>query len=74
MPFSQHQVDPVHIEVMRSAFEKVCEALKLRCDKDDPMTDVIVGKIVALAKAGEHDADKLAAHVLTGFEGRTDAA
>jgi hypothetical protein len=42
-------------------------------ERDIP-TDVIVGKIVALAKAGEHDADQLAAHVLTGFEGRTDAA
>ena len=51
MPFSQYQIDPAHIEAMRSAFKKVCEALMLRCDKDDPMTDVVVSKIVALAKA-----------------------
>jgi hypothetical protein len=31
---------------------------------DDPMTEVVVDKIVALAKAGEHDADRLAEHVL----------
>jgi hypothetical protein len=28
------------------------------------MTEVVVNKIVALAKAGEHDADRLAEHVL----------
>jgi hypothetical protein len=28
------------------------------------MTEIIVAKIVALAKAGEHDADRLAARVL----------
>jgi hypothetical protein len=28
------------------------------------MTEVIVNKIVALAKAGEHDADRLTEHVL----------
>jgi hypothetical protein len=74
MPFSQYQIDPAHIEAMRSAFKKVCEALMLRCDKDDPMTEVIVAKIVTLAKTGEHDADRLAAYVLADLEGRTDAA
>jgi hypothetical protein len=64
MPFSKHHVDPAHMEVMRTASNKVCDALLLKCDKDDPMTDVIVTKIVALAKAGEHDADRLAARVL----------
>jgi hypothetical protein len=49
---------------MRTAFRKVCDALWLKCDKDDPMTEVIVTKIVALAKAGEHDADRLTARVL----------
>jgi hypothetical protein len=28
------------------------------------MTEVVVNKIVALAKAGEHDAERLAEHVL----------
>jgi hypothetical protein len=64
MPFSHHHIDPAHIEAMRTAFKKVCGALQLKCDKDDPMTEVIVNKIVALAKAGEHDADRLAASVL----------
>jgi hypothetical protein len=36
----------------------------LRCDRDDPMTEVIAEKIVALAKAGEHDAERLVELVL----------
>ncbi len=74
MPFSKYHVDPAHIEAMRSAFNKVCETLMLRCDKDDPLTEVIVAKMVALAKAGEHDAERLAAHVLADLEARTNAA
>ena len=49
---------------MRTAFDRVCDALLLNGDVDDPMTEVVVNKIVALAKAGEHDADRLAEHVL----------
>jgi hypothetical protein len=65
MPFSQHQaVDPALMVEMRTAFQKVCEALLLKGDRDDPMTDIIVNKIVAAAKAGEHDGDRLAAGVL----------
>jgi hypothetical protein len=64
MPFGKHQVDPLHIEAMRSAFKHVCDALLLRCDVDDPMTEIIASKIVALAKAGEHDANRLAELVL----------
>jgi hypothetical protein len=49
---------------MRSAFDKVCDALLLNGDVDDPITEVVVNKIVALVKAGEHDADRLAEHIL----------
>jgi transposase len=61
MPFSKHQIDPAHIEAMRSAFQKACDALLLKCDVDDPMTEIIVNKIVALAKAGEPLRDPAAA-------------
>jgi hypothetical protein len=40
------------------------EALLLKCDKEDPMTEVIVSKIVTAAKTGEHDTDRLAVLVL----------
>jgi hypothetical protein len=65
MPFSNHYIiEPEHVEVMRSAFGKVCDALLLRCDVDDPMMKIIVNKIVAHATSGEHDAECLAEKVL----------
>jgi hypothetical protein len=64
MPFSKYDIDPHHIEAMRAAFYRVCDALLLKGEVDDPMTGVIVGKIVALTKAGEYNADRLAEHVL----------
>jgi hypothetical protein len=62
MPFSKY-IEHEHIEAMRAAFHKVCDALLLNGDVDDPVIEVLVNKIVALA-AGEHDADRLAEHVL----------
>src|SRR5580658_3144857 len=47
MPFGKHHIDPAQIEAMRSAFHKVRDALMLRSDGDDPMTEIIVTKIVA---------------------------
>jgi hypothetical protein len=45
MPFSKYMKHE-HIEAMRAAFYKVL----LNGDVDDPMTEVVVNKIVALAK------------------------
>jgi hypothetical protein len=67
MPFSKYYIGPEHIESMRSAFYKVCDALLLTGDVEDQMTEIIVDKIVALGKAGEHDADRLAELVLNDF-------
>ena len=64
MPFSKHHIDPAQLEAIRTAFHKVCDVLQLKRDADDPMTEIIVTKIVALAMAGEHDADRLASCVL----------
>jgi hypothetical protein len=64
MPFSKYDIDPQHIETMRAAFHRVCDVLLLKCDRDDPMTEVIADKVFALAKAGEHDADRLVELVL----------
>ena len=67
MPFTKHHIDPAHIEAMRSAFHMVCDALLLKGNVDDQMTEIIVTKIVALAKAGEHDAERLAELVLNNL-------
>jgi hypothetical protein len=56
--------DPAHIEAMRSAFQKVCEALQLNCGVDDRTTDLVVMKIVEIAKDGECDPDLVCKRVL----------
>ena len=53
MPFSKHVIRPEHIEAMRLAFQKVCEALELECKPGEPMTELVVTKIIEHAKAGE---------------------
>ena len=63
-PNQGYDVDPAHIEATRTAFHIVCDSLQLECDVGDPMTEIIVTKIIALAKAGEHDADRLVELVL----------
>jgi hypothetical protein len=64
MPFRNYSVSPDLMEAMRAAFYRVCEVLQLSCDVEDPLTEVVVTKIVGLAKAGERDPDILCGKVL----------
>jgi hypothetical protein len=59
MPFSKVIVDPSHLPAMRAAFDRVCQVLGLRCEADDPITDLVVMFIVGHAQAGELDPDRL---------------
>jgi hypothetical protein len=59
MPFSKIMIDPSHLPAMKAAFEKICHALGLRCEADDPLTDLVVMFIVGHAQAGELDPDRL---------------
>jgi hypothetical protein len=70
MPFSKYDVPPAQIEAMRAAFNRVCDALQLNCGVEDPMTEIVVLKIVELAKAGEVDPGRLCAAVLADLETR----
>jgi len=64
MPFSNHTVESGLMEAMRAAFHRVCDVLQLSCDREDPLTEIIVTKIVELAKAGESDPEMLCFGVL----------
>jgi hypothetical protein len=69
MPFSRYKTaDPDLMESMRTAFQWVCKALQLNCDLEDRITEVIVTKIVELAKAGERDPEILYGKVLADLE------
>jgi hypothetical protein len=64
MSFPEFVVDPRQMNAMHLVFDRVCADLQLRCDIDDPLTELIVEKIVALATAGEIDPDRLYQFVL----------
>jgi hypothetical protein len=56
------------MEAMRAAFYRVCDVLQLSCDREDPLTEVVVTKIVELAKAGERDPEILCSKVLADLQ------
>jgi hypothetical protein len=59
MPFSNLTIDPSHLPAMRAAFNRVCDILGLRCEADDPFTEMVVMFIVAHVQAGELDPERL---------------
>jgi hypothetical protein len=68
MPLSGYDTDSDLMEAMRAAFHRICDVLQLSCDREDPLTEVVVTKIVELAKAGERDPDKLCFAVLAELD------
>jgi hypothetical protein len=67
MPVASREVLLPSNEAMRRAFQKVCRVLRINGDVNDPMTELIVTKIVGLAKAGDNDADRLCSKVLASM-------
>jgi hypothetical protein len=74
MPFSKYDIDPEYIEAMRAAFHRVCDVLQLDGDREDPMTEIVVTKIVELAKAGELDPEQLCIGTLAALAASERAA
>jgi hypothetical protein len=70
MPFSNYSVDSDLMEAMRAAFHRVCDILQLSFDRDDRLTEIVITKIVELAKAGERDPEILCGHVLAELDDR----
>jgi hypothetical protein len=61
-----YKPDPETKRVMGVAFEMARAALRL-ADRDDPVIAVLAERIIALAKAGEHNPDLLCEAVLKEF-------
>ena len=74
MPFSKYDIDPEHIEVMRAAFHRVCDVLRLDCGSEDPTTEIVVMKIVEFAKTGELDPERLCIDTLAALAASEQAA
>jgi hypothetical protein len=61
------EFEPEVLASMGIAFAAACEALGL-ADKTDKATELVAGRIIALARGGEHDAERLTAAVLEAFQ------
>jgi hypothetical protein len=61
-----HKFDPETIRVMGLAFEMALIALRL-ADRADLANEVVAQKIIALAKAGERDPERLCDGVMKEF-------
>jgi hypothetical protein len=59
--------EPEHIQAMHKAFEAVCARLRLSVGSGDRVPELVGRKIIELARAGEHDAERLTARVLAEF-------
>ena len=58
-----HQFEPETIRVMGLGFEMTMVALRLS-DRDDVSKETVARKIIALAQAGERNADRLCDYAL----------
>jgi hypothetical protein len=58
---------------MSTTFRLVCDALDLKCDEFDPMTNLVVGKIMELARAGEINPLHLSDRVLLSLSASAKA-
>ena len=56
---------------MHDAFQRVCDILQLSCEREDPLTEIVVPKIIELAKAGECDPEVLCIDVLAELQDDT---
>ena len=64
MPFRKFDLAPEHVEPLRAAFTKVCEALDLSCEPEDPATDLVAMKIIEVAAQAQFDPDRICALVV----------
>jgi hypothetical protein len=66
MPFSKYDAafNADLMKAMRAAFYRVCDILQLSGDREDPLTEIVVTKIVERAKAGECGPEILCIDVL----------
>jgi hypothetical protein len=60
--------DAEHIDAMQAALSRLSDALQLDGDADGSLTEVLVLKIIRLAKAGELDPERLCIGVLAELD------
>jgi hypothetical protein len=66
--------EPEHIQAMQGAFDTVCARLKLSTGTGDRVTELVARRIIELGRAGERDANRLAARALAEFGVENDGS
>jgi hypothetical protein len=66
--------EPEHIQAMQGAFDTVCARLKLSTGTGDRVTELVARRIIELGRAGERDANRLAARTLAEFGVENDGS
>ena len=61
------------VAAITAAFETACRAMGLLM-RADPLTDVLMDRIIAAARAGEHDPGRLCKRALEGLSRDADRA
>ena len=69
-----HTFDGETIRQMGIAFETALASLGATCGHDDPIRAALAQRIIALATAGERDAERLCEGALSTWRGRPEAA
>jgi hypothetical protein len=59
--------EPEHIEAMAKAFDAACARLELSTGSGDHKTELVARRIIELGTAGERNAERLTARILTEF-------
>jgi hypothetical protein len=73
MPFSKLKLlYPEQMEALHEAFRRVCDILKIDCSGDEKLTELVVLKIVELAKTGERNPEVLCIDTIAAFEASSD--
>ncbi len=63
----ESEFEPQVLASMGIAFAGACEVLGL-ADKADQATELVASRIIALARRGEHDSERLKAAVLAALQ------
>ncbi len=70
--FDKLAIEPERIRAMQAAYYKACEQLGLS-PNSDPITAILVTKIIDLCTAGESDPDRLCQLVVAYFRAEPPA-
>jgi hypothetical protein len=58
--------DPPTIQAMTTAFQAICESLRL-VDREDPLIEIVARKVIEITSTGERDPERIRDLTLLAF-------